>query len=60
MPPELVLHQVGVVGRGDEVVTQRLAHVLVNASAMRVKDVALDRAQVHQETVEAHGVQQLG
>lgn len=36
---ELVTHEVGVVGRGDEVVTQRLCHVLVHSVVLRVEDV---------------------
>lgn len=36
---ELVTHEVGVVGRGDEVVTQRLRHVLMHAVVLRVEDV---------------------
>lgn len=39
---ELVLHQVGVVGGGDEVMAQRLAHVLEDAPPLWVKDGALN------------------
>lgn len=38
---ELVLHQVGVVRGGDEVMAQRLAHVLVDAPPLWVEDGAL-------------------
>lgn len=44
---ELVFHKVRVVGGGDEVMAQGLAHVLVNAPTLRVKDGALIRAKVH-------------
>lgn len=38
---ELVLHQVRVVGGGDEVMAQRLAHVLEDAPLLWVKDGVL-------------------
>lgn len=57
---ELVLHQVGVVGGGDEVMAQRLAHVLEDAPLLWVKDGVLSGAKVHQEAVKCHGIQQLG
>lgn len=38
---ELVLHQIGVVGGGDEVMAQRLAHVLEDPPAPRVEDRTL-------------------
>lgn len=41
MSSELVLHEVGVVGGGDEVMAQRLAHVLEDAPPLCVKDGAL-------------------
>lgn len=44
---ELVFHKVCVVGGGNEVMAQGLAHVLVNTSMLRVKDAALFRAKVH-------------
>ena len=37
---QLVSGQVGVVRRGNEVVTQRLGHVLVHLIVLRVEDVA--------------------
>lgn len=37
---ELVLHQVGVVGGGDEIMAQRLAHVLEDTLPLWVKDGA--------------------
>lgn len=36
---ELVAHEVGVVGRGDEIVAERPRHVLVHAVVLRVEDV---------------------
>lgn len=53
---QLVLQQIGVMGRGDEIVTQRLAHVLVEALVLCVKDGALRRAQVHQEAIYGHSL----
>ena len=57
---ELVLHQVRVVGGGDEVMAQRLAHVLEDAPPLWVEDGALSRTKVHQEPIKCHGIQQLG
>lgn len=36
---ELVAREVGVVRRGDEVMAQRLGHILVHAAVLRVEDV---------------------
>ena len=43
---QLVPHQVGVVGRGDEVVAERLLHVLQHAVVLRVEDVPRRAAHV--------------
>lgn len=59
MSSELVLHEVGVVGGGDEIMAKRLAHVLEDAPPLWVKDGALSRAKVHQEAVKCHGIQHL-
>lgn len=57
---ELVLHQVRIVGRGDKVMAQRLTHILEDAPSPWVEYGALSRAEVHQESVKCHGIQQLG
>ncbi len=44
---ELVLQQVCVVRGGDEVMVERLVHVLVNTFMSRVKDQPLRLVQVH-------------
>lgn len=41
LSPKLVLHQIGVVGGGDEVMAQRLGHVLEDSLALGVEDGAL-------------------
>lgn len=55
-PPQLVFQQVGVMGRGDEVVAQGLAHILVEVLVLRIEDGALWRTQVHQEAIYGHGL----
>ena len=60
LAPELVLHQVGVVRGGDEVMAERLVQVLEETAPPGVLDGALRRAQVHQEAVKGHGVELLG
>lgn len=44
---ELVLHQVCVMRGGDEVMVERLVHVLVNTFMGRVEDQPLWLVQVH-------------
>lgn len=51
LAPDLVLYQVGVVGGGDEVVAERLAHVLPQCPVPGVEDGALRGAEVHEEPV---------
>jgi len=51
LAPDLVLYQVGVVGGGDEVVAERLAHVLPQHPVPGVEDGALRGAEVHEEPV---------
>lgn len=53
-PLQLVLHQIGVVGRGNEVMIERLMHVLVYRFVGGVKDGAFFMVQVNQETIFAH------
>ena len=55
LPPELVLQQVCVMGGGEEVVAEWLAHVLVEVLVLHVEDGALLRAQVQLEAVQRHG-----
>ena len=57
---QLVLQQVGVVRGGDEVVAERLAHVLVELSVLRFENGALLWAEVHLEAIEGHGALLLG
>lgn len=52
--PELVLQQVGVVGGGDEVMAQWLAHVLVELLHSWVKNRAFGRDEIHQQAVDRH------
>jgi len=47
---QLVAHQVGVVRGGDEVVAQRLVHVLVHFVVLGVEDVARRAASVVRDT----------
>lgn len=51
---ELVPHQVGVVGRGDEVVAERLRHVLGHHVVLWVEDVPRRAAHVAGETWVTH------
>lgn len=53
-PLQLVPHQIGVMGRGNEVMIERLAHVLVHGFVGGVKDGAFLMVQVNQETIFAH------
>lgn len=48
---ELILYQVGVVGGGDEVVAEWLAHVLPQPPVLGVEDGALQGAEVHEEPI---------
>lgn len=50
----LVLGKVSVVGRGDEVVGQRAAHVLVDSGVVRVEHIVLLGQHIHGETVLGH------
>lgn len=50
----LVLGEVGVVRRGDEVVGQRAPHVLVDPGVVGVDHVVLPGQHVHGETVLGH------
>lgn len=56
MPSELILHQVGIVGGGNKVMAQGLAHVLEDTPPARVKNGALRRAKIHQEAIKRHGI----
>lgn len=51
---DLVLGEVCVVGRGDEVVGQRAAHVLVHSGMVWVNHVILSGEHVHGETILGH------
>lgn len=53
---DLVLNQVGIVGGGDEVVAERLAHVLPQCLVPGVEDGALRGAEVHEEPVSTQHV----
>jgi len=53
---DLVAGQVGVVGGGDEVVAQGLAHVLVHLGVLLVEDVTSRREEVHHEAIQHHQV----
>ena len=55
LAPELVLQQVGIVGGGEEVVAERLAHVLVEVLVGGVEDGALLGTQIQLEAVQRHG-----
>lgn len=50
-PFELVFHQVGVMGGGDEVMIEWLPHVLVHLNVGGVKDQTFQMGQVLQEAV---------
>lgn len=60
VPGQLVLGEVGVVGGGDEVVCQRLCHVLINPCMIRVKRAVFLRQHVHGETIGCHELVLLG
>lgn len=49
--PDLVLYQVSVVGGGDEVMAEGLAHVLPQCPVLGIEDGALRGAEVHEEPV---------
>lgn len=51
---DLVLGEVCIVGRGDEVVGQRAAHVLVHPGMVWVNHVILSGEHVHGETILGH------
>lgn len=51
---ELVQHQVGVMGGGDEVVIKRLPHVLIHTNVGGVKDQTFQMGQVLQEAIFGH------
>lgn len=57
---QLVLGEVGVVGGGDEVVSQRLSHVLVNSAVLGVEHTVLLGQHVHGEAVGSHELVLLG
>lgn len=57
---QLVLHQVGVVRGGNEIVAERLAHILVETQTVGFENRTLRGAQVHLEAVEGHGSLLLG
>lgn len=57
---ELVLHQVGVVGRWDEIMTEWLSHVLKDPPLLWVKNGAFSWAEVHQKAIKCHGIHALG
>lgn len=59
-PSQLVLSEVGVVGRGDEVVGQWVIHVLVNPCMVRVKHTVLLRQHVHGKAIGGHELVLLG
>lgn len=59
-PLQLVLHQIGVMGRGNKVMIEWLMHVLVHGFVGGVKDGAFFMVQVHQETIFAHVLVQFG
>lgn len=56
LTPDLVLYQVGVVRGGDEVVAERLGHVLPQSPVLRIEDGALRGAEVHEEPVSTQRV----
>lgn len=53
---ELVLHQVGVMGGGDEVMIEWLPHVLIHTDVGGVKDQTFQMGQIAQEAVFGHVV----
>lgn len=53
---DLVLGKVSVVGRGDEVVGQRAAHVLVDSGMGGINNIVLPGQHVHGETTLGHEV----
>lgn len=52
MTSQLILHEIGIVGRRDEVVAERLAHILVKLPELRFEYGAFLRAEVHLEAIE--------
>lgn len=59
-PFELVLHQIGVMGGGDEVMIDWLPHVLVHINVGGVEDETFQMGQVSQEAVFGHVLILLG
>lgn len=57
---KLILHQVSVVGGGDEVMVEGLAHILEHLLMSGVKDRALLLVQVHEEAILGHMLILLG
>lgn len=57
---QLVSHEVGVMRRGDEVVTQRASHVLVDLVVFRVEDVPSRAAHVRGEPCKERKIQGSG
>lgn len=50
-PFELILHEVGVVRGGDEVVVEGLVHVLVHLCVLGIEKHGLWVVQVHEEAI---------
>ena len=50
-PFELILHQIGVVRGGDEVVTEGPAHVLIHLLVLCIEDHSFWMVQVHEEAI---------
>lgn len=59
-PFQLILHEVGVVRGGDEVVVERLLHVLVHLCVLRIENHGLWIVQVHEEAIFAKQLFSLG
>lgn len=53
---DLVLGEVSVVRRGDEVVSQRAAHVLVDSGVVGINQIVLPGQHVHGESILGHEV----
>lgn len=51
---DLVSGKVGVVGRGDEVMTERVAHILIHSAMLWIKHNVLLGQHVHCETIGCH------
>ena len=59
-PAQLVLHEVGVVGTGDEVVRQRVRHLLAHLTVRPAEDITLGREQVPREACRARRIRLQG